>query len=223
MTIKFRRHQLPMAYSMIETARRIRPRRDGGHLAQKYFLLWTAFSAIYTAIAHRKGCRTRLRVDKDGAVVTAANGSVVIPQVVEPDEGQRIALACQELPADLQDALIRHPGTAFFAGRVPSWRGIKIEHDAFGQRVNGVIHVSHTTGADYPVWSPVDVVLYASYLKGPDEETREFLARQIVDLLRTIREDLMQGSSRKLDDANDLTVHQNALPMLELIVASYTG
>jgi len=59
-------------------------------------------------------------------------------------------------------------------------------------------------------------------LKNPDnEENRNFLARQIVDLLYTIRNNFMHGS-KKLDDANDIKVVENALPMLELIVTSFT-
>jgi hypothetical protein len=59
-------------------------------------------------------------------------------------------------------------------------------------------------------------------LENPNnEENRDFLARQIVDLLYTIRMNFMHGGKR-FDDANDITVVQHALPMLELIVTSFT-
>jgi len=54
-----------------------------------------------------------------------------------------------------------------------------------------------------------------------NEENRNFLTRQIVDLLYTIRKNIMHGGKR-FDDANDNTVVENALPMLELIVMSFT-
>ena len=98
----------------------------------------------------------------------------------------------------------------------------KIEYDAFGQRVNGVINVNYTSDSQYPVWSPIDFQYYEEYLEKPDnEENRDFLARQIVDLLYTIRINFMLGSKR-FDDANDIAVVENALPMLELIVTSFT-
>jgi len=60
-------------------------------------------------------------------------------------------------------------------------------------------------------------------MKNPNnEEKRNLLARQIVDLLYTIRINLMHGGKNKFDDANDITVVVNALPMLELIVMSFT-
>jgi len=122
----------------------------------------------------------------------------------------------------LKHALILHEGTKYFVGRIPFWQGIQIEYDAFGQRVNGVINVNYTSDSQYPVWSPIDFQYYEEYLKNPDnEENRNLLARQIVDLLNTIRKNIMH-SSKKFDDANDIKVVKNALPMLELIVESFT-
>ena len=218
----FQRHELPMAYSMIAAARRIRPRRDGRHPFEQYFLFWTAFNSIYTTIAHRAGRGPQLMENDDGSIVTIANGNVNIPQVVVASEREQIGLAFQEFVDDLKHRLILHEGTEYFVGRIPFWQGVQIEYDAFGQRVNGVINVNYTRDRQYPVWSPIDPQHYKEYLKNPDnEENRNFLAGQIVDLLFAIRKNLMHGG-KKLDDANDITVVENALPMLELIVASFT-
>jgi len=207
---------------MIAAARRIRPRRDGRHPFEQYFLFWTAFNNIYTTIAHRKGRRTQIKENDDGSVVTIANGNVNIPEVVIVSEREQIRLAFQEFVDDLKHTLILHEGTEYFVGRIPSWQGIQIEYDAFGQRVNGVINVNYTSDGQYPVWSPIDFQHYEEYLENPNnEENRNFLARQIVDLLYTIRKNLMHGGKR-FDDANDITVVENALPMLELIVTSFT-
>ena len=222
MTTKFNRYDLPFAYSMIAAAGRIRPRRDGQHPYQQYFLFWAAFNNIYTTIAHREGCRTHLKENEDGSIITIANGSVNIPEVVIVSEREQIHLASQEFVDDLKHTLILHEGTGYFVGRIPSWQGIKIEFDAFGQRVNGVINVNYTSDSQYPVWSPIDFQLFEEYLENPDnEDNKDFLARQIVDLLFTVRENFMQGSKR-LDDANDISVVENALPMLKLIVKSFT-
>jgi hypothetical protein len=221
MTAVFNRHELPLATTMIETARRIKPRRDGGHTYQHYFLYWTAFHQIYTTIAHRLGYRTHLKKNEDGTIITVPNGHVDIPAVEIVNENEQIHLALKEFGDALKDALILHDSTQYFVDRTPYWGGIKIETDAFGQRVNGVIHVSHTSSSQYPVWSPIDIQYYQEYLQHPgDQEIKEFLARQIVDLLFTVRENFMQGGN-KLDDANDLSVVEHALPMLELIVRSF--
>ena len=74
MTTMLTRSEVPIAYSMITAAERIRSRRDGGHLYQKYFLFWTAFDSIYTAIARREGCISQIKRDEEGSVVTRPNG-----------------------------------------------------------------------------------------------------------------------------------------------------
>ena len=222
MTPKFQRHEMPIAYSMIAAARRIRPRRDGMHPFEQYFLFWTAFNNIYTTIAEREGVRPHLEFDEDGSIVTSANGSVNIPKVVEVSEREQILLALREFDAALKQALILHEGTEYFLRRRPYWQGKAIEQDALGQRVNGVINVHYTSDSQYPVWSPIDVERYEAYLENPEDEAkRDFLAEQIVGLLHTIRDNFMHGG-KKFDDANDIKVVENALPMLELIVTSFT-
>jgi len=207
---------------MIAAARRIRPRRDGNHPFEQYFLFWTAFNNIYTTIAHRKGRRTHIKENDDGSIVTIANGNVNIPEVVIVSEREQIRLALPEFADDLKHTLILHEGTEYFVGRIPYWQGIQIEYDAFGQRVNGVINVNYTSDSQYPVWSPIDIQHYEEYLENPNnEENRNFLTSQIVDLLYTVRKNFMYGG-KKFDDANDISVVENALPMLELIVSSFT-
>jgi hypothetical protein len=208
---------------MIESARRIRPRRDGSHPFQQYFLFWTAFNNIYTTIAYGKGLRIQLKENEDGSIVRIANGNVKIPEVITVSEREQIHLALQEFDHDLKHTLILHQGTKYFVGRIPYWQGKPIEYDAVGQKINGVINVNHTIDSQYPVWSPIDFQHYEEYLEDPDnEENRNFLAGQIVDLLHTIRRNFMHGGKKKFDDANDIKVVEHALPMLESIVTSFT-
>lgn len=82
--------------------------------------------------------------------------------------------------------------------------------------------MNHTVARDYPVWSPIDTQLYADYLANPhDYRARDFVAKQVVDLLYTVRCNLLHGGKR-YDDANDVSVVENALPLLAMIVAAFT-
>ncbi|MGD8455121.1 MAG: hypothetical protein PVF83_01965 [Anaerolineales bacterium] len=222
MSVVFKRHELPIAYSMIAAADRVKPRRDGRHPFDKYFLLWIAFKNIYTTIAHKQGYSIELLLEDDGSVATLSNGNVKIPKIKIVSELEQINLALEEFGNPLKTNLIKHPSTQFFAKRIPSWEGIKIEQDAFGQRVNGVINVNYTSSSDYPVWSPIDIQIFESYLENPkDEKARDFLARQIVELLYTVSQNLMY-IGRNFSDANDISVPENALPMIEMIVSDFT-
>ena len=120
----FQRGEVPIVYSMVETARRIKPRRDGRHPFEQYYLFWTAFNNIYSTIAHSKDARTTLRIDQDGSVITRPNGNVNIPEVELVSEHEQIRLAFKEFDPDLKHALILHPGTKYFAERIPSWQGM---------------------------------------------------------------------------------------------------
>jgi len=207
---------------MIEAVKRIRPRRDGSHTYQGYFLYWTAFSSAYTVIAQQAGLRAQLRRAADGTVETTENGSVRIPLVDPVSEREQARLAVSEFSDRLKDRLIAHESTYFFAHRTPFWQGVEIERDFLGQRVNGVVDLGLTVDSEHPVWSPVDLAAYEAYQEDPkDEERRDFLARQIVDLLYTVRANFMQGG-KKFDDANDLKVVEHALPLLEMVVRALT-
>lgn len=218
--MKFSRQELPIAYSMIEAANRVRPRRDGRHPFDRFFLVWTAFKHIFTAVASRHGYSTQYVVGEDGAIETVPNGNVNIPKVVPVGEREQISIVLREMDEELKHRLVTHKSTNFFLNRVPFWQGKPIEVDAFGQRLNGVINVQDTTDPDYPVWSPVDRHVYESYLKDPESaEDQDFLAAQVVELLHTVSKNLMHFG-QKFDDGTDIQVAQNALPLLELIVES---
>jgi hypothetical protein len=218
----FTRKDIPIAFSMIDAAGRIKPRRDGRHPVDKFFLLWTAFNSIYTTIADRRGYRTRLVVGEDGEVVTSPNGGVSIPEVEPVREREQLYLALEVYSDELKDSLIRHTSTQFFANRVPFWQGKQVKYDALGQRINGVIDLDYTTSKEYPVWSPIDYQIYDRYLEDPENQAdRDFLTRQIADLLYTIRKNLVH-IGRTFDDGQDLTVFEHGMPLLELIVSFFT-
>jgi hypothetical protein len=207
---------------MIAAARRIKPRRDGRHPYDQYFLYWTAFNQVFATLAARQGLHTQLVTTQDGTVQTWANGNLKIPKVNPVSESDQMYIALHAFTEALKHDLILHESTKYFKHRIPSWQGEKIEFDAFGQRLNGVIHVGYTSSADYPVWSPIDLQIYETYVANQkDEAARDVLSKQVLDLLYTVRKNLMIFS-RKFDDSNDFSVIRHALPLLQLIVAAFT-
>jgi len=223
MTAKFKRADLPIAYTMIETAGRIKPRRDGRHPLEKFFLFWTAFRQVYVTLAARQGLHTELLRGADGEVLTEPNGSVHIPRVIPVDERAQIAAARAEFDSGLIQALIAHPGTAYFIERTPFWGGRKLAGDAAGQVLNGVIDVNHTSQVEYPVWAPLDRQAYRRWAAGeitPEDE--DLLARQITGLLYTVSRNLTHVG-KQFDDGQDIAVYEQALPLLEMIVGRFVG
>lgn len=219
--MKFSRQELPIAYSMIEIAGRVRPRRDGRQPFDQFFLLWTAFKHIYTAVASRHGVSTQYLVSQDGSIATTHNGSINIPKVIPVDESEQLSIVLGELDDKLQHRLITHESTYFFLNRVPFWQGKPIEVDAFGQKLNGIININDTTRPEYPVWSPIDALVYERYMQDPEKaEDRTFLAGQIMDLLHTVSKNLMH-LGQKFDDGNDIHVVENALPLLEQLIETF--
>jgi hypothetical protein len=114
-----------------------------------------------------------------------------------------------------------HPTVAYFVERTPHWRGESIGKDAAGQRLNGVLNVGQTVNFDYPVWSPIDTSAWRQYVGGHmDPANRDALAKQLVDMLYTVRNNTFHGGKRA-DDAEDHRVVENALPLLRMIVESF--
>jgi len=222
MTVKFGPHDTPIAYSMIEAANKLDPKRDWYHPFHRYFYFWVAFNNIYTIIAYT-GSKSPKLVLRQGIVVTEPNGNVNIPKINRvASERDEIDLAFEEFDNDLKHTLIVHPSTDFFVNRSPFWQNHPVPTDVLGQRLNGVLNVNYTVNTDYPVWSPIDFQSYAQYLGNPgDDQARNLLAKQIVEMLYTVRCNLMHGGKRH-DDRNDLSVVENALPLLQIIVSTFT-
>jgi len=119
--VRFDPLELPIAYSMIAAAKRLRSSHNGYHPFQKYFYYWTAFNNIYTTIAYSGDRSTVLKKRADGSIDTITNGNVQIPKVKIVSEKEQIKLAFAEFDAELRRGLIIHPNTEFFIERTPSW------------------------------------------------------------------------------------------------------
>jgi hypothetical protein len=118
------------------------------------------------------------------------------------------------------------PGTCleFFAHRVPIWQGERIEQDARGQQVRGVLNVRETLCKEYPRWIPVDAnalgACLAQIRNGVVVDVPDPLIPQIGDILYTVRNNLFHGCKGS-DDSNDEEVLRNALVLLRAIVDFY--
>ena len=96
MTVKFGPHDTPIAYSMIEAANKLDPKRDWYHPFHRYFYFWVAFNNIYTIIAYT-GSKSPKLVLRQGIVVTEPNGNVNIPKINRvASERDEIDLAFEE-------------------------------------------------------------------------------------------------------------------------------
>ncbi len=221
MTVKFVPREIPVATSMIKAARRLRKRKDGYHPFEKYVYYWTAFNNIYHNIAYLEGEQATYKKDKQGNIKTTLNGSVSIPAVKPVEERKQIELAINQFDNVLKHQLIMHDSTRFFVYRTPCWEEKSIQKDINGQTVNGVINVNYTTDSNHPVWSPIDVEAYNNYINNQnDNAARNLLAKQIVFLLYTVRNNLLHAGKR-IDDTNDTEVVEKATPLLATIVSAF--
>jgi hypothetical protein len=213
-------YDIPVAYSMVELARQ--SEKITQQPFTEFMCYWTAFNNIYTTIAEQKGFFARLRTQRDGTIRVRENGSVFIPEVeFALKTRDEIVLAFNGFSESLKNELILHPNTEFFVYRTPSWHSRKIEIDENGQRLNGVINIRYTIDEKHPVWSPIDIEAYERYTKQkPEPIYRDLLAKQILFLIYTIRNNTFHGGKRA-DDANDIGVVNKALPLLKLVVESY--
>jgi hypothetical protein len=210
-------YEIPVAYSMVALAQKSAQLEPQPF--QEILCYWSAFNNIYTTIAERKGYFARFRTQKDGTIRARVNGSVLIPEVeISLRVRDEIDLAYAEFSETLKHTLIAHPNTKFFVERVPIWRGLEIEFDGNGQRLNGVINVRYTIDDKHPVWSPIDIGAYERFTHGnASADDINLLARQLLFLVYTVRNNTFHGGKRA-DDTNDRQVIENALPLLRMIV-----
>lgn len=208
----FDRNEVPVAYSMVRCAeRQTEP-------LSRFACFWMAFNNIYVVVADRNGLRPKYD-RRNGELATERRAHVAVPKVKPPKERDQIQSVFAALTDDVKHSLIIHSSTAFFVRRTPCWRNTRIEHDATGQRLNGVLNVGFTIDKRYPVWSPVDPNEFERYASG-DVQLRNSLSNQILWMLYTIRNNLFHGG-KLADDANDLEVVEKALPLLMMIVNSF--
>ena len=213
------KYEVPVAYASIAFAKKYkRP-------FVKFGNYWTAFNNCYVTLYDIDG-RNKTSLQKEsGKPKTEYNGSVKIAKVTGlPSERDQIENAFSHFPGELKADLIKSPHVQFFLERTPKLQNrvpVPIKTDAFGQQLNGVLSLTRTVDVDYPVWSPVDRPAYERIKAGKaSKEDVNLLARQILSLLYTVRNNLFHGGKR-FDDATDEQVVRNAVPLLEMILRCF--
>jgi hypothetical protein len=214
----FTNAEVPVAYSMLGLAQKTSNQEPQPF--HQYIFCWTAFNNVYATLAEYAGLSPRLRKEKDGAVTTHRECGVDMPDVSAPTERDQIDVACDAMSDDLKDRLVNHENTRFFVYRTPSWRGNQINKDSRGQKLNGVLNVGRTVSSEDPVWSPIDLETYESYAFSQGHRQRDELSRQVVNVLYTVRNNVVHGGKRA-DDGNDREVLEKAIPLLTMIVESF--
>lgn len=174
---------------------------------------WIAFNNIYVTVATDSGL-------KPTPTGQGTLGKLRMPRVRLTPERDQIAAAVAKLTRDTKDKLIHCPAVRYFVERKPRWELQEIAVDAFGQTLNGVLNIGKTIDADHPVWSPIDAEAYERYLEQPNIIDQDSLAKQLVDMLYTIRNNMFHGGKR-VDDAYAREVVEKATPLLKVIVNSF--
>lgn len=187
----------------------------------RFIILWVSFNNIYTTLSDRVGRRREVKRDKGGVTQSQIREGRVMPKTVGPTEREELEIAFSHFDDELKHKLISHYSTRFFVDRSPKFDGQSIEFDGLGQRLNGVLNVGYTIDEQQPVWSPIDSDLYGRYIEGEHSPAaRDILARQILNVLYTIRCNVLHGGKR-FDDRNDREVLESAIPLLLLIVSFF--
>ncbi len=178
---------------------------------------WLAFTRLAHVVAHEAGLRPTFGLRQNGTLRQRKIEQFKLAEVYPPAESSVLEKAFARLDAAAQHALIAHSSARFFVFRTPTWEGKPLAHDAFRQRLNGVIDASLTLDPRYPAWTPIDIEAYQHYSAESPEEQRAALARQLYAApLATARNLLYAGAAA----AGELTpaVLGHALALLRVIV-----
>lgn len=223
--MKFHCEDAQVACSMVALARRLENDRYEYLPFQEFMCYWVAFNNIYNKIADRAGLKPKIDKESNGTPKIYNHDAGVKIVKVKKIPKERIMIfecAYKQFSTDLKHKLIMHESTRYFVDRKPKWDNSPITTDGFGQNLNGVINVGYTIDRDYPYWCPIDKKLYIQYKNNnnQDDNARDALAKQILEVLYTIRNNIFHAGKRD-DDADDIKVVENAVPLLKMIVLDF--
>lgn len=212
-----------LARAMAELGRQAAQRPE--QHASAYLCYWTAFTNIYAILATQQGARPHFGLRENGTLRTRRVGALKMAEVDPPPERELLDKACAGLDAALKHKLVTHASARFFVQRTPVWQGKRIAVDGARQRLNGVLDLRCTFDARYPVWRHIDAALYTRYVRAAetgtgDEQTRDVLTRQFLDILQTVAHNLLYVDSLTSDE-NAPTVVDHALALLSGLIENW--
>jgi hypothetical protein len=178
-----------------------------------YLVAWTAFEHLVKVTARCAGVRPKFGLRKNGTVEMQTVGAHKMPVVTPPRPEQELEVALARLPEEVKERLVAHPAVQALALRVPRFAGRPLVHDARGQRLSGVLDLTLTADARYPIWRSLDLGLIRSRDRGDlTPEQRDTLVAQIAALLTAVWHNLLLG------DEDGPSIAALALPLVRLLV-----
>lgn len=193
----------------------------------KYMCLWSAFNNIYQYLSDQDGFGSELLYDSNNKLRTKEINGYLMPMVKTDSETDLILRAINKLDPEQIKEWLELPEVSFFVHRTPE--GVQGEchpekagcFDTNGQRINGVLNRTRTVNPLYPVYAPIDMEKYESFLNG-DLANIDLLSSQLVMLLYTVRNNLMHGNKMVSSD-NDREVVHNTYPVLEKLLSCFVN
>jgi hypothetical protein len=214
----FRAWEFPLAFSMVRLAEH--GMRGELEPLEQFMCYWIGFNNICVTIANESG-GTAAALQSGARPQFEEVGGFTMPRVHAARARARLQAVFAMLTPQLKETLILHRCTRFFVNRQPRFQGQELTVDARGQRLNGVLNIGKTLAAGDPVWSPVDHAAYYAYVNGArSREGADRLALEILLLLHTAGTNLFHGG-RRADDASDINIVEQALPLLKEVVGAF--
>lgn len=190
---------------------------------QAYLCTWTAFESITRLMARQSGVKPQFSLRKNGTLRLMEMGDIKMPKVTAPNRELILTAALEQLDVAVQHALIAHKSVEYFANRTPTFDDRVLKSDSRGQQLNGVIDISRTLDARYPIWNPISIAWYKAFIRREADDALYLdLVTQIVSLLDTLRDNILYADGTN-DQECGLNLVNCAQPLLNILINGLTS
>ncbi|MDF1514717.1 MAG: hypothetical protein P1S60_12990 [Anaerolineae bacterium] len=187
-----------------------------------YLCTWMAFDSIARLIARQSGVKPHFELRKNGTMKLLEVGDIKIPKVTAASNSLMFEAVVDALDPAVKHAVLVHRSVLFFATRTPTFHGKVVKTDRRGHLLNGMIDLSRTMDARYPIWSPITMRWYETYVGEPsDGFLQQKLMAQVIDLLAVLRENLLYADGKNDQECGKHLV-SNAQPLLDMLINGLT-
>lgn len=207
----------PTAQTLVTISRSL-----GGQTIPAYLCSWTALDSIIRLVSRQSGVKPQFILRKNGTMKLIEVGDVKMPKINSPDKVLMLETAVNTLDAQVKHALITHRSVEFFANRTPTFGNRVVKKNNRGQQLNGIIDISRTMDARYPIWCPITMSWYRAYMTGDGKNgLKDKLALDIVFLLETLRENLLYSDGVNKQECGEHLVNC-AQPLVNMLINGLT-